>query len=278
MTVTCPPQRELLRLVDGEVTENRAVELRTHTSACPRCAAEIRANRALLVRVGAPVDELRSAGTVEAVMARVRAAPSERRLTPARRTWLLPSLAAAAAVVVGVLVVAPRGRDAGDFRARGATVQWTRKVGVELWALEGGPRRIAAGDTLSSGVPLVASFSNVDGAPAYLLAYALDARGEVHWVYPAWLDPQTDPESVMLEAAVVQRALPDSVVLEDVAPGPLTFVLVTTRAPLRVGSIERSAPAARTPEAVRARWPDARVETLPVHVRAVPSAIPEARP
>jgi hypothetical protein len=124
----------------------------------------------------------------------------------------------------------------------------------------------------------VASFSNVDGAPAYLLAYALDARGEVHWLYPAWLDPRTDPRSVTLDAALVQRALPESVVLEDVAPGPLTFVLVTTRAPLRVSSIERAPSAARTPEAVRARWPEARVETFPVQLGPAPPAVPEARP
>lgn len=278
MTATCPPRRELLRLLDGEATENRALELRAHAATCPACAAELRAHEALLARVAAPVEGLSTAGAVEAVMARVRAAPPERRRAPSRRGRLLSGLAAAAAVAIAALVLAPRGRDAGEFRARGAGVEWTRKVGVELWALDAGPRRLSAGDSLAPGVPLVASFSNVDDAPAYLLAYALDARGEVHWVYPAWLDPRTDPQSVTLDAAAVNRALPDSVVLEDVAPGQLSFVLVTTRAPLRVSSIEHAPAVARTPEAVRARWPGARVETLPVRFGPAPPAVPEARP
>jgi anti-sigma factor RsiW len=135
VTATCPLRRELLRLLDGEATENRAVELRAHAAGCATCAAELRAHEALLARVAAPVAGLPSPGAVEAVMARIRAAPSERIRAPLRRTRLLAGLAAAAAVVVAVLVLAPRGRDAGDFRARGASVEWTRKVGVELWAL-----------------------------------------------------------------------------------------------------------------------------------------------
>ena len=118
----------------------------------------------------------------------------------------------------------------------------------------------------------------VFAAPAYLLAYALDARGEVHWLYPAFLDARSDPASVRLDASAVQRALPDSVILEDVPAGDLRFVFVVTRAPLRVSSVESIPPAARTPAALRARFPDARIDELAVAFGSPPPPSREASP
>lgn len=265
-TAACPRPRELTRLLDGEATENRAAELRAHVGACRACAAELDAQRALVARISAPLPGVPSEGALDAVMRRVDSTGSpQRRLEPRRRIWAVGGLAVVSALAVAIAVlVRPGGRDGGEFRARGAAVDWTRKVGVEIWALEAGPRKIGPGDRLRAGVALVGSFSNVDSAPAYLLAYALDAGGEVHWLYPAFLDPRADPESVRLDASVVHRALPESVVLQDVAPGALRLVLVVTRAPLHVSSIESAPVPERTPEALRARWPDARVDELPV--------------
>ncbi|HET8538477.1 MAG TPA: hypothetical protein VFL83_01265 [Anaeromyxobacter sp.] len=277
MTRACPPPRELTRLIDGEVTENRAAELRTHAAACGACARELEAQRTLVARVAAPVPGVPSEGAHEALSRRLDAAERPRdAVAPSRRAWAVGGLAAAALAVVVVVPLVRGAPDRGEFQARGAPVEWTRKVGVELWALDGGPRKLAAGDRLAPGVALVGSFSNVDSAPAWLLAYALDARGEVHWLYPAFVDPRSDPGSIRLDASVVQRALPDSVVLEDVPPGALRLVLVVSRAPLRVSAVEREPAAGRTPEALRARWPDARVDEVPVVFGSPPAR--EVRP
>jgi anti-sigma factor RsiW len=279
MTSACPAPRDLTRFLDGELTENRAAALRAHLGRCSRCAGELAGQRALLDAVAAPVPALRSeAERVAELLARLDAAPSP---VPARRrpalAWWSGALAAcAAALVAFVSLRSHPAPDRGEFTARGAAVGWARKVGVELWALERGPRRLAPGDALARGVPVVASFSNVDGAPAYLLAFALDARGEVHWLYPALPDAASDPASIRLEGAVVHRALPEAVVMEDVAAGPLRFVLVVTRAPLRASAIDAAAPPDRTPEALRARWPDARVDELDVTYAA--SSQPEVHP
>ena len=272
MSASCPSPEELARLLDGELTENRAARLRTHVATCTGCAAELRAHQLLLDRIRAPLPGIPSEGALAAVMGRLdaadTAAPVERRPVP--RAWM--GLAAAAVLLVALVTIPGRRQD--GFAARGADVAWAQKIGVELWALQGQPRRLAHDDQLATGVALVASYSNVDPAPAWLLAFALDERGEVHWLYPGYLVAGTDPQAVRLEGTVLQRPLPESVVLDDVPGGALRLVTVVTRAPLHVADIEAVSPSERTPEALRRRWPDARIDELTVRVAPAASAVP----
>lgn len=281
MSPSCPDPLELTRLLDGELTENRAAWLRAHAAGCARCAAALRAEQRLLEGLAAPVPGLPSAGALAAVMGRLDAAdeavaPAAAAHRASRRPWLAAAAAAAAVVLLGVTTTALR-RDDG-FAARGAEVDWARKIGVELWALEGQPRQLAPDDRLPPGVPLVASYSNVDPGAAWLLAFALDEQGEVHWLYPGYLDAGGDPQAVRLEGAAVRRALPESVVLEGVPAGALRLVTVVTRTPRRVSDVEASLPAERTPEALRRRWPDARIDELAVRYLAAPAPGPRGGP
>jgi anti-sigma factor RsiW len=259
----CPPATDWLQLVDGEVVENRAGELRAHAAGCPACAGELARAEALVARIGAPVPGLPSPGALEALMARLDEAPPTAERRP--RALLLGGAAGLAAAAALLLAVRwwPLPDDRDTFTARGGDVEWTRKVGVELWALEEPLRELLPGATFSPGTPIVASYSNVDGAPAWLLAFALDEAGEVHWLYPAFLDPRSDPPAVRLEGSVVHRALPEAAVLDGLPRGPVRFVLVVSREPLKVSDVERLTPAERDPERLRMRWPRARVEVLP---------------
>jgi hypothetical protein len=279
MTVPCPDPRELTRLLDGELTENRGALLRTHAASCARCAAELAAQERLLSRISAQLTGVPSAGALAAVMDRLDAADPAAlgplRLRHVPRAWAGLALAAAAAVLA---VIATRPARHDEFAPRGAAVGWEQKVGVELWALQGQPRRLAAGDRLAPGVAVVASYSNVDPSPAWLLSFAVDERGEVHWLYPGYVDATRDPQALRLEGSVVQRALPESVVLEEVPEGALRLVTVVTRAPLRVSDVEAAPPADRTPEALRRRWPDARVDELVLRYAPAPAAAPGGRP
>jgi hypothetical protein len=276
MTAPCPKPQELTRLLDGELTENRAASLRAHLVTCAACAVALAAQRRLVARIAAPIPDSPSPGALAAVMSRLGGeVPVPTARSPRRVLGMLGGLAAAAALAsVGVALLPGRAPDHGAFTARGAVVEWTRKVGVDLWVLERAPRPIAAGDRLVEGTALVASFSNVDSSPAYLLAFAVDARDDVHWLYPAFVEPGSDPASIRLDPAVVHRALPESVILEDVSPGPLRFFLVVTREPLPVSSIESARGPARSLAALRARWPDARVDELPVTFGSPLSATP----
>lgn len=276
MSVPCPTADELTRLLDGELTENRAAQVRAHAAACPPCAAELRAQEALLSAVAAPVPGLPSPGALAAVLRRLDDAPAPRAVAARRLgppAWA--SLAAAAAAVLVVVGTTAPPRRPDGFAARGGQLAFARQVGVELWALEAQPRRLAPGDQLAAGVPVVASYSNAGAAPAFLLAFALDEQGEAHWLYPGFLDPGGDPEALRLDGAVARRALAESVVLEEVPAGALRLVTVVSARPLHVSAIEAAGPGERTAEALRRRWPDARVEELAVRYGG---AVPGGRP
>jgi hypothetical protein len=264
MSRPCPEPEELLRLLDGEASENHAARLRSHLVACRRCAQELDAQRRLIGRLAAPVGDA-APGAAQALLRRLdrMAAASPRRSAP--WWWAVGAAGLAAAAVA--LVVLPRGASGpGEFRARGAAVAWGSKIGVEIWALEKAPRKLVAGAPVPKGTPFVASYSNVDAAAGYLLAFGLDARGEVHWLYPGFDDPGTDPRSVRLEPLHVQQVLPDSVVLDDLPTGPLRIVCVITRSPLLVSSVESLAANQRTLDGLRARFPGARVDELLLRV------------
>jgi hypothetical protein len=268
MTVPCPDPNELTRLLDGELTENRGALLRTHVAGCTHCAVELTARERLVERIAAPIAGLPSEGSLALVMGRLDAADAaaavRARGRPGFRAWVGLAAAASLTIVVGVSARSAMRHEQDGFAARGEAVAWAQKVGVELWALQGSPRRLAPGDRLAPEVAVVASYSNVDPAPAFLLAFAVDSRGEVHWLYPGFTDPAKDPQALRLEGSVVQRALPESVLLEEVPEGSLRLVTVVSRTPLHVSQIEAARDAERSPEALRRRWPDARIDDLTV--------------
>ena len=120
MSQPCPDPLELARLLDGELTENRAARLRAHAAGCSRCGAEVAAQERLLEGLRAPVPGLPSEGALAAVMGRLdaadqAAAPAARR--PDRRRWYDLAAAAAAAVVLVSVTTAPA---AARRRLRGA--------------------------------------------------------------------------------------------------------------------------------------------------------------
>lgn len=261
----CPGGEELLRLLDGEVTENRALELRQHLAGCPSCARAARAHEAFLARLAAPVPGVPSPGAVERVMRRVVAEPP----TPSRRrTWRLAFPAGAlalAAAAAAILVAVIRPPHPSVFLARGGPAAWERKVGVELWTAEAPPHRLTEELLVSPATAYVATYRNLTGATAYLLAFAVDGAGQVHWLYPAFLDPSADPASLPLEA-IASGTLPESVELEQVPPGELRLFTILSPGPLSVSQIERLGPAELTGAALQKRFRGARVETLRLRV------------
>jgi hypothetical protein len=265
--ISCPSGDELLSLLDGEVTENRAIELRQHLAGCPACAREARAGEDLVARLAAPVPGVPSPRAVERVMRRVAAEPSA---PSRRRSWRLafPAGALALAAAAGWILVALIHRpDPPAFLPRGAPAAWERKVGVEIWTLEKPPRRLAEGLAVSPATEYVATYRNLTGGAAYLLAFALDAAGEVHWLYPAFLDASADPPSSPL-APSASATLPDSIELDGVAPGELRLFTIVSPTPLSVSQIERLGRADLDAAALRQRFLGARVETLRLRVEA----------
>jgi hypothetical protein len=270
MTLSCPERDALARLADGEATENDAASLRGHIAACTRCAAAFAAEQRLREDVAAPVAGIPTARLVLGVMEQL----VEPRSTPV--PWRLPLLAGgmmltAAATVLLVLLPdggAPRSeRDGGSFQARGgAGDAFARRTGVTLHDAGPPSRELKPRDEVDADTRYVASYRNLaEAAPAYLLAFAIDRAGTVHWLYPAYLSADVDPPSLALRPGS-GAVLPDGVVLDRPAPGQLRLVTILSPRPHRVSDIEGRAAPELSPAALAARFSGSVVRETVVEV------------
>lgn len=269
----CPGKEEWLSLLDGEATENRAAFLRAHAAECSACGRELDLQRQLLADLAEPVPVAQ--GAVEAILASLPASkPASAKRS--RRSWALAGgglvLAAAAAIVL-----VPRfTMDRGTFTSRGGEkIPWTQKVGVEVFTVGHSLARLETGTRISPGAALVAGYYNIDSAPAYLMVFGRDARGELHWLYPGFEDAKSDPASVRLEPLQPRRVLPDSVVFDHLPLGSLELVSLITRDPVRVSRVEAIPPAERNPTSLRGRFAGARITSLSVQVVATTPTVKE---
>ncbi|MCP3142782.1 cupin domain-containing protein [Pyxidicoccus xibeiensis] len=281
MTSPCPEPSVWLQLVDRQLPEEQAQALRAHARGCAHCQRGLRDTEALAARIAAPLEPASSTDeAVARVLRRVRAGPAEQRARARwNRPWAGGAVAAALAAGLAVLFLRPvpgppHGEGTALARGTAAASSLGRSVGVTFHTPLTGTTPLAPGAVVPAEAGFGVRYRNVDArGPVFLLAFAQDARGEVHWLHPAHLHEDANEPSVQLEAAPEARTLEEVVVLEEPAPGPLRLVSVVTRAPLGVRDIESLAPEARTPEALRQRWPEASVESLSV-VLAGPGARP----
>jgi anti-sigma factor RsiW len=170
-----------------------------------------------LLRGAAP--EVADADFTHEVLRRIRAAPTRRQA----RWWLIAASAAA-------LMLFVRPRDAftprGPVPLRDFTVHcFSRAHGVELH--DGAALVADDGLTFTVDYPV----------PTTLMLFAVDARHEVHWFYPAYLDASADPAAIAL-AGSAREMLPDGVTIDHPAIGPLQVVAIFGGEPPHVHAVE----------------------------------------
>jgi hypothetical protein len=203
--------------------------------------------------------------------------PDAQPVLPRRRPWLLGGGVLVLAAAAGILLIPRLSKDQGTFSPRGGdVVPWTQKVGAEVFVLDDALVKLEAGARVSPGVALVASYHNVDKAPAYLMVFGRDVRGELHWVYPGFEDAKKDPESVRLLPLQARQVLPDGVALDDLPAGELELLCLITREPLHVSQIEALPPGLRNSFDLRTRFAGARLTSLSLQVVA-PTPVPTRR-
>jgi hypothetical protein len=162
------------------------------------------------------------------------------------RTWPY-GVALAAAACVGLAIAAwPVARPPeaapgeGQVAARGngntglsATVQ--AFVGH---AAPGAPPPLLEGAELRPGDGILVRYSNPTAHDVYLAVFAVDQRGSVHWIHPAYLDAATNPLSLRLAAGTTERVLPEIAEPEGAAPGALRVYALLSATPLDVKRVE----------------------------------------
>jgi hypothetical protein len=222
---------ELLLEIEGELPPSRQREVREHLATCGEC-------RKRAVQIKAVIEAMRTtpatlAGTdlVADVRRRVAAEPS-RRSTRRLGVWI-----ATAASIAAVIIGTSLRNDDDEFRVKsaGRDAAW---VDVAPYAVRGG-EAVRVTEGVSADDALVFSYANSGARPfGYLMIFSVDARGEIHWYYPAYTETMSDPASVVIASGSGYLRLPDAV-RHDLSAGPLVLVGLFSRRAFRVSAVEQ---------------------------------------
>lgn len=266
----------MFALVDGGVPPNQEPPMRAHLAGCATCREALASIETLVGDLGHE-----ESGDVDAHVAKVMAevaaprpitapAPDRKRLV----AFGLAAVALAAAVLFAVtgLQDRPRGSERETMAARGGGSDRTslvRNVGVRLYVGDSTPVALRDGDEVASDTAYAGAHNNLGSAPAHVMVFAVDSAKTIHWLYPAYLETDTDPASVLVAQSEAEQGFPTSVVLASPAPGRMRIVTLITREPHRVSEIERRSGAALEREALERDFGGAAIEHV-VRVRSAP--------
>jgi hypothetical protein len=243
----CPSDEQLLRGLLGELSVNEARTVDRHSATCARCTSELDSQRALLSDLSVKPTPLHSEDVfTNGVMDAIRHAQSR---PPARartrfdfgRNGLLVATAIAAAALVAVLSHSQQqthGTAREHVSARGATIAASKTPHAELFFVRDGVFSPLAGAQLRAGDALAVRASNLSERAAYLAVFAIDALGEVHWLYPAYVDASTTPMSIAVQGGTRDRMLDEVVEPDSPAPGRFRLFALFSSVPLDVLSVE----------------------------------------
>jgi len=271
-----PGLETLAAYVEGEVTpsETTAIEAALAGSArVRREVAELRAIRATLARPLPEIESIDLAPRIEQAIARLpsgaRAVAPERRRRWSLTLGLAAVLAGAAGVALMVRTRAPA-LETDLMRVKAAspaTPEAQRWAGVQAFRVSAGEAAEPLGTRLRAEDGLLFSYANLGPRPfAYLMIFAIDARGAVHWYYPAYERTGTNPASLPLRGGAARAMLPD-VVRHDLAPGLLEVRALFTRQPLTVTEVEAWL-AVHGGSAATPPWPEAYQQTIESEVES----------
>ncbi len=211
-----------------------------------------------------------SLGTEDFMTRVMSACAAEPRAKPSRpRRWGGWSYAAAAIVAAAAIAVvalrtttddAGLGALGGQITARGAGLP-SGAATVQAFVARTRPGSAPAlleGAELGPGDGILVRYSNPTERAAYLMVFALDQRGDVHWIHPAYLNEKESPSSLRLEPQATLRVLDEVAEPENPAPGPLRVYALLSDEPLRVKDVEAKLGTAES--TIHELFPQAEVE------------------
>ncbi len=234
----CPDTEKVALYLDEQLSVSESKRFEAHLEGCALCREALGETRSLMALIEADPDfEKDDDAFLDGVMTAIdRPAARPRRLR-------IAVAAAAGFLLLVPLVVLQTGRSAteNDFAARG-------EAGTALSSLVDVTPLIVSGDTirpvadkgrLTSEDGIAFQYTNHFGRSVYFMAFAIDAREEVHWFYPAYLLAQEDPGAVVLSGKQRNRLMPDIVQAEGVPDGPMEIVVVLSRRRHTVKQVEK---------------------------------------
>jgi hypothetical protein len=234
--VTAEPHALLEAHFAGRTTADEDRQMWRHLPGCAECRARYRALTLLESLEPEGEDQAR------ARMGRALFAPR-----PARKVvWGGAFVAAAAAAAATVLVVAwPR----DEFRPRGGeapALPSAARPALEIFRFTpGASAGERVGSVIRAGDGLAFGYVNPPAVAAtHLAVFVAEPGGRLHWFWPAWKQPQTNPTAVPIRMSDTLIELPEEI-RHELRPGPLTLHALFARRPYGVRELEAAAAAGK---------------------------------
>ena len=247
--MACLKESEALAYVCGEIGAAERECIAAHVKECDTCRHLLADCQRIADDLSAQPGEFDDPSLTGDIMTLIdmgRAEPTALPTMVAKQRLLIPIAAAAAValiVVTGTLLTLPspktdRGMTGITARGRDSTLDdW---VSLELYRRDEQDREVRylpIGDRIPPSAAVAVAYRDRSTDPfAYLMVFAVDHKGGIHWYYPAFSDDRENPVSITTPRTR-QATLPDEVV-HRLPEGPLTFFGLFSQTPLSVGEVE----------------------------------------
>ncbi len=191
--------------------------------------------------VASPVAELEDLDLVARVRQGAKSPPLPKKVEFGRWVWAASSAAVAAGLASYVGVTSNSDSTAApEFQTRAVeTPTHARWTGVQVYRVDASnSQALPLGQIINPRDGLLFSYTNSGTQPfSHLAVFGVDDAGQVFWYHPAYLDAQTDPESIPIRAGVTQEPL-NAVVRHVYTGESLRLYAMFSHRPWRVSELE----------------------------------------
>jgi hypothetical protein len=171
----------------------------------------------------------------EAPLRSARASRSFRSFRPFRPLSLL-----GAGAFAGLLLLVSVGaylKTVSDPVARGPAAMEVGAPTVHFFRTVGDRQTEPVAGTIHPDDGILIGYSNPGTELAYLMVFAVDVQGAVHWYYPAYEQPGEDPAAPSIRTRALGVEMGEEI-RHALPLGPLRMVTLFLRRPLRVQEVE----------------------------------------
>ena len=158
-----------------------------------------------------------------------------------RSLWSFrPSFVRGASALAGLLLLVAVGahlKPVSGPVARGTTGGEVGAPAVHFFRTVGGRQTEPVAGTIQPDDGILIGYSNPRAELSYLMVFAVDVQGAVHWYYPAYGRPGENPAAPLIRTRALGVELGEEI-RHALPVGPLRLVTLFLRRPLRVQEVE----------------------------------------
>jgi hypothetical protein len=165
-------------------------------------------------------------------------APHRAIATRPLRPWWAPVAALGALSLVVVATQVARIQAPTTPVSRGGTNESVLEPALHLFRTMGEHETAPVGRTMRADDGILIAYSNPGSELKYLMVFAVDQRGNVHWYYPAYERPGENPAAAPIRTQALGVELGEEI-RHPLTPGPLRMFALFLPRPWHVDQIER---------------------------------------